>query len=256
MNKNSEDFVTVYILQNKINKKIYIGQTNNFKRRMREHKAKDRVLTKNKHLYNSIKKYGFENFESIIVIENVNIENANKYETFLIEHFQTRNRQIGYNKAEGGTLNRGYHHTEKFKEEQSERLTKYYSNNTHVSAKLTIEQASEIRKIYLEGNSSTRDLAKLYKIDKSGITNIIYNKNYKDSNYIVDKLKIVEISKNLEIKNKFKAVAIKVRDEFCNEFLSKEEAALYYTVSSDTINRKLQKPNSKTRKNIPKFYLV
>lgn len=49
-------------------------------------------------------------------------------------------------------------------------------------AKLTWEQAQEIRRIYAEGNSSYSKLAKQFCIDQSCIGDIVKSKNYRDPN--------------------------------------------------------------------------
>lgn len=60
----------VYIIKNKINEKIYIGSTINFKDRWTKHLSGKG----NTHLFNSIKKYGLENFE-FEILELVDVSN-------------------------------------------------------------------------------------------------------------------------------------------------------------------------------------
>ena len=56
-----ERYGVIYVIRNKVNNKLYIGQTvNNFHRRYGSNLFKN---THNQHLKNSIQKYGIENFE-------------------------------------------------------------------------------------------------------------------------------------------------------------------------------------------------
>lgn len=59
----------IYLLKNKINGKIYIGQTIDFNRRMNEHKNRKPSLSKkyNYHITKIINNYGFNNFSSEII---------------------------------------------------------------------------------------------------------------------------------------------------------------------------------------------
>jgi group I intron endonuclease len=63
------DICGVYIIKNKINKKYYIGSSVSIHKRWKKH-----ILGKgNKYLFNSIQKYGINNFE-FSILEMVNIE--------------------------------------------------------------------------------------------------------------------------------------------------------------------------------------
>lgn len=86
----------VYKITNKINGKIYIGQTNNLKRRIQEHKHDKR---RDKYLYRAIKKYGWDSFTVDILYYG---ENYNEEEKKWIEFYDSRNREKGYNITEGG----------------------------------------------------------------------------------------------------------------------------------------------------------
>ena len=91
----------IYIIQNKINNKIYVGQTKNLKRRWKSHRD-----TANKGdarpLYNSMRKHGFDNFKMESIEEFDNLNDCNEAEEFWIHFFQSRNKEIGYNIAYGG----------------------------------------------------------------------------------------------------------------------------------------------------------
>ena len=70
----------IYKITNKINNKIYIGQTNNIKRRFNSHKNNKRsVISK------AINKYGVENFTFEIIEIIHNVEQANDLEIEYIE---------------------------------------------------------------------------------------------------------------------------------------------------------------------------
>jgi group I intron endonuclease len=86
---------TIYILENKINKKCYIGQTINlFEQRFNQHIKSNFLIGK------AIRKYGIDNFKKIL-IEDVPEEKLNELE---IEYIQKYNSVYpnGYNLTFGG----------------------------------------------------------------------------------------------------------------------------------------------------------
>lgn len=92
----------IYMFKNKINNKIYIGQTNNLRNRFLKHKSVANLNKENHPLYNSIRKYGINNFD-FIEIEAVNsLKEANEKEIYWIKYYNSNNRNFGYNITEGG----------------------------------------------------------------------------------------------------------------------------------------------------------
>ena len=63
--------------------------------------------------YRAIKKYGWENFEHIILEDNLTAEEAGEKEKHYISLYKTDNRQYGYNAMEGGQV--GFHLSEEHK---------------------------------------------------------------------------------------------------------------------------------------------
>lgn len=95
----------VYKITNNINNYIYIGITNNFKRRMREHKNNvENINYKYKSkLYNAMRKYGVENFSSEIIEVVNNREELEEREKYWISFYNSTDANIGYNITKGGT---------------------------------------------------------------------------------------------------------------------------------------------------------
>ena len=91
---------TVYMHINKINQKRYIGITSQtVNRRWR----KDGQGYKQcKLFYRAIKKYGWDNFEHIILQEGLTEEEAKKEEHRLIAKYKSNNKYYGYNLTDGG----------------------------------------------------------------------------------------------------------------------------------------------------------
>lgn len=98
----------IYKYTNLINNKKYIGQTNNFERRVREHKScsfNPKSVNYEDKIHQAIRKYGYDNFkiEIIEIIENVeNYDLVNEREQYWIRKEQSLLTQWGYNVLEGG----------------------------------------------------------------------------------------------------------------------------------------------------------
>lgn len=84
----------IYKITNKINNKIYIGQTKDYKRRFREHKNQMSGNASGKYLYNAFNKYGIDNFSFEIIEET---KNPNIRENYWINFYQSNNPNKGYN---------------------------------------------------------------------------------------------------------------------------------------------------------------
>lgn len=98
----------IYCYMNKINQHKYVGQTNNFNRRIREHRScsfNPNAPSYNDLIHKKIREYGEENFD-ITILETIYIEDA-KYvderERYWIEKLQSfRGTGLGYNSDFGG----------------------------------------------------------------------------------------------------------------------------------------------------------
>ena len=90
---------TVYMHKNKINGKVYIGVTSqNIKWRF----GKEGEQYKNQPFYKAIKKYGWNNFEHIILYENLTKKEAGIKELELIKKYKANQKEFGYNIKLGG----------------------------------------------------------------------------------------------------------------------------------------------------------
>ena len=98
-------YYQLYMIRNKINHKIYIGQTqqrdgNGYQIRFKEHLTEVSRGTVTR-LYNSMRKHGIDNFELRLLISNIPEENINFYERLWIQKFNSYN--CGYNMTIGGS---------------------------------------------------------------------------------------------------------------------------------------------------------
>ena len=74
----------IYMHKNKINGKVYIGQSCNIN--VRWHPSS---YQSSSYFFNAIQKYGWENFEHIILFENLTVEEAKSKEIELIAYYHT-----------------------------------------------------------------------------------------------------------------------------------------------------------------------
>lgn len=95
--------------KNIINNKVYIGQTNNYKKRWRNNGQEYKPKNKNySRFWNAIQKYGWNNFEHIILKKCSNRDEANYWEIYYIKFFNSQNEEYGYNISEGGNGSTNY----------------------------------------------------------------------------------------------------------------------------------------------------
>lgn len=98
MEKN-ENCYCIYMHENKINGKKYIGQTcKSLSKRWKNGEG-----YQNTYMGNAIKKYGWNNFNHIILEKNLTKEEADEKENYYIELYNTRNNMFGYNIRGGGS---------------------------------------------------------------------------------------------------------------------------------------------------------
>ena len=101
----------VYCRINRINGKRYIGQTNDLKRRSSgsgigykpspsKHTRKDRAV-----FWHAICKYGWNNFETIVLKDNLNKNEADYWEQYYINKFRTF---VGFHDCKGYNMTLGH----------------------------------------------------------------------------------------------------------------------------------------------------
>lgn len=128
------DKYTVYIHANKVNNKRYVGITSqSLERRWRQGFGYKR----NHHFFRAIEKYGWDNFEHIVVKENISLKEAAELEKLLITQYNTTDKKRGYNKSSGGEASakgNRFHLSEEQKKRQREAMTGKPKSEAHKKA--------------------------------------------------------------------------------------------------------------------------
>lgn len=189
----------IYIIKNKINDKIYIGQTKvSLKLRFQNHlsasrNGKDYIIGK------AIRKYGEDNFY-IELLEECTIEELNNREQYWITFFNSTNNKFGYNISAGGNVTRT---TRELNRDKVIRLFNSgipafkiakilhtgVSNITNLLKSLNIKYGLELQKtdsleesmivdLYLDGYS-TVEISNKFNKNKSTIRRILIRNNVK-----------------------------------------------------------------------------
>lgn len=99
-----ENTYVVYAHVNKINGKVYVGQTKKQPPELRWGKQ-GKGYVSSSHFYHAIQQYGWDNFQHIILKERLTSEEADKWEQYYIQYYKSDNPQYGYNLRSGGKDN-------------------------------------------------------------------------------------------------------------------------------------------------------
>src|ERR1700722_6963177 len=145
----------IYVLQNKLDNKLYVGYTSNLKRRRREHFKFGYKPLLNKHLYNAMKKYGSDNFVFTVLEEFDNASDAFESEIFWIDYFRSWDHDFGYNDSRGGESgSKGRKHSpetkKRYSEERRGSLNKFSSLNEEIVLSLRQDYASTDNPLFVE----------------------------------------------------------------------------------------------------------
>lgn len=122
----------VYIHKNKVNGKVYIGKTC---KKPERRWARGKGYSAQPKFHDDIIKYGWDNFEHIIIAEGLDEPKAKDMEVSLIAKYESTNKEKGYNTTRGGDGGcLGYTHTEDWKEKHRE------YNRTRILSQETIQR--------------------------------------------------------------------------------------------------------------------
>lgn len=172
----------IYLIRNKVNNKIYIGQSIDIKRRIQEHYRSahpEKYSIKSERdsnlpIHRAMQHYGTDEF-SVNVLELCEQKDLNDKERSWVSLLRSSEREIGYNLTEGG------------------QKTFALKGEKHSQAKLNSEQAEEVKKLLRENKLTNAEIARLFNISNATISMINQGKvwNYNNDDYPLRKNKIV-----------------------------------------------------------------
>ena len=151
----------IYIIKNKINNKVYIGQSINAKQRFISHKSRARTNADHSPIHDAMIALGVENF--YIEILESQIENYNKREKYWIKYYNSLIPN-GYNLAEGGDE------------------PPYTKGEDCYNASLTNQQADILINELINSNKTLSEIAKEYNVNYKVLRNINYGESWKKDN--------------------------------------------------------------------------
>jgi len=227
-------FGVIYQIRNKINNKIYIGQTTrNLKKRIYEYKSGfNNGTLQNTILLNSFKKYGFDNFDITTIDTATTLDELNNKEIYYINKFNSTNPEIGYNIEIGG---RNSIPSEETLKKMSIAHSGKKQNHTWIKKRISLRGSEEAKKY---GKPKSED-DKKYLSENS--PKFWAGKNRSEDT----KTKISETKKINGLSNKQKELLCKrviaynpITNETINLFESTGDAAKFYNTSQSTISRK------------------
>lgn len=236
----------IYKYTNKINGKVYIGQTINPKKRYYDHKnAKEDSL-----FHRAVKKYGFSSFKYDILFNitcnnQLDLENTlNSKETICIKYYDSTNLEKGYNILSKGSNsfyseNRKKYWTEEKREERSR--NSFGENNPHYGKKHT-EEAKEAMRLSKLGKPMKDEIKE--KISKT-LTGRKFTETHRQKigKALKGRPKSTEQRQKLSIaktgipnpKISTKIVQFSLEGKFIKEFDSEKIAAQETGISADNI---------------------
>lgn len=198
--------IGIYKFENKINKKVYIGQSINLERRYQDHyknHANPNLKDFQTKFYRALRKYGFENFTYEIIEEDdtYDPDTLDEREIYWIKYYDSYNN--GYNSTIGGHLN----------------LTTIGEN--HPMAKLTNKEVLEIKDLLKNSRETEYEIANKYKVTQSLISEINNGERWTTIG-INEKYPLRSIGKLRTGENNPKAVftdkeVIEIRKRYVNE---------------------------------------
>lgn len=110
----------VYLIRNKRNHKIYVGQSKDILRRFRQYEwgaTSDRDYHETKHpVTMAIREEGIENFEFAIVERSNDLQKRIQLEAEYIKKYKSDDPAYGYNETAGGEIGRPWSREQRFRE--------------------------------------------------------------------------------------------------------------------------------------------
>jgi transposase len=276
--ENKRKIWSLYLITNLITKKIYIGQTNDPKRRWMAHKSSGKtynsalsdpmklIRIRKKILFvdRRIGYYGANNFNFELVASCISLDDANEMEILLIKQYGSHiSLGKGYNKTWGGNASPSWNkgtkgqgickpnsgsfsngHIPWLKGTNIQTSKTFLKGSKHVMAKLTEEKVLEIVKSYNNG-SSAKELGIIHNIGSSSITDIISGRRWGHITGIIQK----PVKKQNKLNWKSDAELI----ELLNKYGVNDTAKLL-NIKNNVLNRristrKLQYKRSSNKKN-------
>lgn len=258
--------IGIYKIENKITKKVYIGQSTDIEKRWKDHINNYKTSRYNYAIYRAMNKYGIENF-SFEILEECDINQLSIREKYWIQYFDSYNN--GYNMTVGGDgvsvidyqevqdlWNEGF--TEK---EICNKLNKKANTISLILKKLDIEK-EEIKKrskIYLQKEveqysldgeyirtfSCAKEAELCLGVNARNIQNVCnmisqyksaggYLWKYKDDSTSIDKF--ISRKKNLENPQMKKVYQYSLDKKLLNEYPSTGEASRQTNISQQNIS--------------------
>lgn len=245
---------SIYGIFNTINNKLYIGLTNNLKRRWQEHKKCSKKITSRSYaVHYAIYKYGVENFIVKEIDIAIDLNSANLLEMMWIKELKSMGHQL-YNETPGGDGVKGYHRKWTEEQKQAASIKNSGSKNPmygvqlfgsdngnfgktmkpHVKEillkcrrKLSDEQITEIRQLYSTGNYTQTALSIQFNCNLTTIHDIVHNRNWSD-NPNTELL----TKKNITIED-----ARKIKELYATNNYSQEELGKQFGISGTQVGR-------------------
>lgn len=231
--------ITIYGIQCKVNNKIYIGQTSNYKIRIKNHIMElNGNRHSNKYLQEDYNKYGRDNFVFFILEENVIDDLKLKQETYYMNLYGGTNSNNVYNVK--GNFNDDNKNYALSKVRHLEGKFDLFSGHKHTN-KSKSEISKSLKEAYKSGKHKLPE-------KKYGKDNSFYGKHHTDSTKaVLSKLKIKYNNEFIDELKKLRNAGMQIKDIAIKYNMNKNVVGslIKYGTSSRNVINKIRNSQNK-----------